>query len=107
MDINKYLNLKLTEKPEKKETYKEDIIKVLDKANKELEKFYAGKYKFSLSTDDDDIEPDKLKLSPKRKRKIKEIWLKFDSELSEIQRNYEKNLQKKLENKIGLQDEDK
>jgi len=74
MDINKYLNIRLSETPTKNNIiYKEGILEIIENANKELEKYYAGKYKFSLSYESNGIKPDKLKLSPKKKRKIKEI----------------------------------
>ncbi len=106
MDTHKkYLKLGLSEKKEKKKPNKRDILDLLDKANKELEKYYDGKYGFSVVDEEDYVLPEELKLSPKKKRKIKEIWLQFDSELSSIQRRYEKFLQKSLEHTTCLHKE--
>lgn len=99
MNIYKHLKLTLSEELDSGEELtkkQQDLLALLKDANKELEQYYAGKYKFSIS---DDIKetPDDLKLSPKRKRKIKEIWLKFDSELSKLQRQYNSFLQNSID----------
>lgn len=75
----------------------EKILELLRNANKELEKYYAGKYKFSVSDNNKDALDNIKKLPPKRKRKIKEIWLEFDSELCRLQRQYNLFLQDSLE----------
>lgn len=96
----KHLKLYLSEKREKNNRDIDDrshIMKLLDDANKELERHYSGKYEFHIYANDNGINPDDLKLSPKKKREIKEIWLRFNSNLSRIQRNYEKYLQTSLQ----------
>lgn len=98
MDINKYLKLNLSDKePDQPEKYDTRILELLENANRELEKYYSGKYKFNIC--EDGIDPNNLRLSPKKKRRIKEIWLKFDSDLSEVQRKYERYLQNSMEDK--------
>lgn len=100
--INKYLKLdKITEK-NKFSNQDSGISKLLDSANSELEKYYTGNMRFNLCIDKEGMTPDNLKISPKKKRKIKEIWLKFDSELSKIQRQFEKVLQESLQNKKDI-----
>ena len=75
MDIYKHLRLTLDDIQFAKET-KEDrqnkVLELLKEANRELEKYYAGKYKFNIA-EEDKVTPDKLELSPKKKRRIKEI----------------------------------
>lgn len=91
---NLYILLSDTVKEEKhplKEN--EKVSKLLDKINLYLKKEYTGKYKFNLCSEENGIKPDELKLSPKKKRKIKTRWLEFNSQLSEIQREYECFLQ--------------
>lgn len=100
--LNKYLKLTLKERERSKFSFEDkndDIIQLLDKANHELEQYYTGKMCFDICEDEKEHNPpDKLKkITPKKKRKIKEIWLQFDSHLSEIQRKYEKYLQESLE----------
>lgn len=76
----------------------DEIIKeslpLLDFANNELQKFYKGKYKFSITEHEIDI--DKLKISTCKKRSIFQKSLEFNSKLSEIQRNFERYLQKNI-----------
>lgn len=76
MNVYKHLKLTLSENEldtEDEITQKQkNLLALLKDANKELEQYYAGRYKFSISDDIKDT-PDDLKLSPKRKRKIKEI----------------------------------
>jgi len=96
----KYLKLYLSEKNKEKNIKIDDrshIMKLLDKANQELEKHYDGKYEFHIYANENGITPDNLKLSPKKKREIKEIWLRFNSDLSKVQRDYEKYLQESLQ----------
>lgn len=96
----KYLKLQLTEK-EKECNFSDEteLMKLLKNANKELDRVYNGKFKFSITDANDDFDPfAKVKLSPKKKRRIKELWLKFDSDLSRIQRYYEKYFQNSLQN---------
>ncbi|MFW6047555.1 MAG: hypothetical protein ACOCP4_07225 [Candidatus Woesearchaeota archaeon] len=75
--MNIYKHLKLTRKENKNEyddryeKYDDRISKILEEANNELESYYSGSFKFDL--DDDGITPDNLKLTPKKKRQIKEI----------------------------------
>ena len=99
MKFNKYLKIGLSEKkhPVKNDTeINDDFKQLLDRANKELRKYYSGGYCFDIC---DEIEKsaDDLKLSPKNKRAVKEIWLKFNSEVSKVQRQYECFLQKEIE----------
>jgi len=96
----KHLKLYLSEKKRGEKSERDDrshIMKLLDEANRELEKHYNGKYEFHIFPNDTGVSPDSLHLSPKKKREIKEIWLRFDSNLSRIQRDYEKYLQKSLQ----------
>lgn len=99
MNLDKYIKIELMENDEDIdfENESEHIISIIDQANKELEKHYSGKYKFKITNEKKGIDPSKLKISPKRKRRIKEIWLKFNSDLSNIQRQYEKFLQTSLQ----------
>lgn len=102
MDIYKHLKLTLSEDNETDTIVEEDssILDLLKKANSELEKYYAGKYKFNISkSNKNDPDFKKIKLSPKKKRKIKEIWLSFDSELCKLQRNYNYFLKDTLDDK--------
>jgi len=102
--INKYLSLKLTDKDNSGHICEDNnILKLLKTANKELEKYYTGSKRFNILMENEGLTPNNLKISPKKKRKIKEIWLKFDSELSKYQRQYEKFLQKSIEE--GLQND--
>ncbi|MFW6002488.1 MAG: hypothetical protein ACOCQD_04030 [archaeon] len=76
MDIYKHLKLTLSEDNDTDIIVEEDsrVLKLLKKANDELEKYYTGKYKFNISkTGSDNIDFKNIKLSPKKKRKIKEI----------------------------------
>jgi len=79
----------------KKDTlsFDDNVSKLINKLNLYLKKDYSGKYKFNLLSNDEGIIPDKLKMNPKKKRAIKRRWIEFNSELSEIQRNWEKELQ--------------
>ena len=98
----KYLNLTLSENKtivNLPEETKDSVLKILEIANKELSKVYNGKYKFQLSYINEK-NPDELKLTPKKKRRIKEKWLEFNSELSKIHRKYESFLQHGLQNDI-------
>ena len=97
----KYLKLHLSESissSDKNTDKRRHLMKLIDDANYELERYYHGKYKFQVSEDNNGVSPDDLQLSPKKKRRIKEIWLRFDSDLSKIQRQYEKYLQTSLQN---------
>jgi hypothetical protein len=70
----KYLNLSDKKIPvilyESEEMNK--IIAILDYANKELQRHYDGKYRFQLCEEKEGIPVDKLKVTPKKKRIIKE-----------------------------------
>jgi len=97
MDIYKHLKLTLSNDVSESATSNDSkVLKLLKDANKELEKYYDGKFKFKI-TDKNNETPEKLRLSPKKKRKIKEIWLTFDSELCKLQRNYNSFLQNTMD----------
>lgn len=71
MDLkNKYL-LNLTDSKIEKKQLDSGIYAIVKMANKELNKNYTGKYKFSVSNGNKDI--NELKLSPKKKREIKKL----------------------------------
>ena len=95
-----YILLSENEKNDLPEYYNDDkVLKLLDKLNLYLKKEYNGKYKFNLCDSENGLTPDKLKLTPKKKRSIKSKWLEFNSELSKIQRNFESYLQKEKDSK--------
>lgn len=77
MDIYKHLKLTLSEEEptvdESKDKKQERVLQLLKDANKELEKYYAGRFKFNISNGGKETPDDIKKISPKRKRKIKEI----------------------------------
>ena len=75
MKFLKYLNLSLIEKTEITEhnVQQKDVLDLLIYANKELDKYYSGKYKIGLSNNPQKDELKKLtKISPKKLRTIKE-----------------------------------
>ena len=72
------------------EEIKGETFPLLDMANEELDKFYKGKYKFSISDKEVDIK--KLKIDKCKKRRILEKTLEFNSKLSKIQRKFENYL---------------
>jgi hypothetical protein len=75
-----------------------ETFPLLDFANEELEKFYKGKYKFSIT--DKEVNIKKLKIDVSKKRRILEKTLEFNSKLSKIQRKFEKYLQEENNNEI-------
>ena len=66
-----YLYLNLTDIEDVVSIENEDINSLLNIANKELKKYYSGKYKFEISNENKKV--DKLKLNPKKNREIKEL----------------------------------
>ena len=76
----------------------EEVLMLLDRANRELKKMYRGKLKFDLCLEDEGLTPDDLKIEEKKAKAIKEKWFKFNDELSKIQIKFENNLKKSLHN---------
>ncbi|HSH51052.1 MAG TPA: hypothetical protein VK982_04930 [Bacteroidales bacterium] len=72
-------------------------LKLLEKANKDLRKLYRGKYVFDFCFENEGSMPEDIKIDSKKYEKIKEKWLKFNSDLSDIQTNFEKTLQDSLQ----------
>lgn len=77
MDIYKHLKLTLVESEEKSDNSddkkRKELLELLKDANKELEKYYAGRYRFDISDKSENELDNVKKITPKRKRKIKEI----------------------------------
>jgi len=69
-------------------------LSLLERANKELKKMYRGKFKFDFCLEDQGFNPENINIDKRKARQIKEKWFKFNNELSEIQMNLEKSLQK-------------
>ena len=67
---------------------------LLDRANTELKKMYRGKLKFDFCLEEQGFNPEEVKMEKRKVRQLKEKWFKFNNELSEIQINFEKSLQK-------------
>lgn len=107
VNIFRSLNIKLVEEGteytpslEKIRDRYDDIdksIKLLEEANKELKKIYRGKYKFDFCFEDEGIMPDEIKIDTKKAERLKDKWLKFNSDLSDIQNKFEKSLQDSLQ----------
>ena len=75
MEKQSKLYILLSDKKPVKETglsEDDNVQKLIDKLNLYLKKQYTGKYKFDLYTNENGIAPDDLKLTPKKKRKIKD-----------------------------------
>ena len=69
-------------------------IQLLEKANNELKKMYRGKLRFDFCVEGQGMTPEEVKIEKRKVRQLKEKWFKFNNELSEIQIDFEKSLQK-------------
>ena len=69
-------------------------VQLLERANKELKKMYRGKLKFDFCIEGQGMTPEQIKIEKRKARQLKEKWFKFNNELSEIQIDFEKSLQK-------------
>jgi hypothetical protein len=82
-------NRKLVESITKKYSLDEDIVSLLDSLNKELKRFYRGKYKFDfVFNEGKDINEVKIKNS----KRIKTKFFEFNDELASIKRKFENKL---------------
>lgn len=70
---------------------------LLDRANIELKKMYRGKLRFDFCLENEGLTPDEVKIERKKVRQLKEKWLDFNNELSEIQIAFEERLKKSLQ----------
>lgn len=71
---------------------KGDIEALLETSNAELKKVYRGRYRFALCSEGEGVMPMKLKIDASKRYIIKEKWLKFNDELSDIQDKFERSL---------------
>ena len=69
-------------------------LQLLERANNELKKMYRGRLKFDFCLEGQGTLPEDVKIERRKVRQLKEKWFKFNNELSEIQIDFEKSLQK-------------
>ena len=87
-------NLELVKRVSEQYSLDDTALQLLERANKELKKMYRGRLKFDFCLDTQGMLPEEVKIEKRKVRQLKEKWFKFNNELSEIQIDFEKSLQK-------------
>lgn len=70
-----------------------NVLKLIDKLNIELKKFYKGnKYSFDFITEEKPVDIDCLKLQSSRNKWLRKLCFTLNDQLADVQTKYEKHL---------------